>query len=169
MRSSDRPASLSRRALPAVALAGLSGFILTQLDRPASNAIGTRTTGIKHGVTPTTANGSGANGPGQQLGTTIPATPACSGATVTGPAVDTRWGPVQVTAILRADGAPCSADAPVTPSDRNRSIEINQQAVPMIDQEIPAQGVNFDSISGATVTSDGYRQSLQALLDGQRG
>ena len=41
----------------------------------------------------------------------------------------------------------------------------NRQAVPLIDQEIPDQGVNFLSVIGATVTSEGYRSSLQAILD----
>ena len=36
----------------------------------------------------------------------------------------------------------------------------------MLKQEtISAQSANIDTVSGATVTSDGYLQSLQAALD----
>ncbi len=181
MRSSDRPASLARRALPAVLLAGVSGAALTQLDRPSSGiALGRvkpKTSTTSNGtpsntgtVSPSTVGNGDPTATSRVPNSSVPAPPACSGAAVLGPVVETRWGPVQVKAVLTANGkAACSADAPVTPSDRNRSLDINSQAVPLINDEVKVQGVNFDSITGATVTSDGYRESLQAVLDGKRG
>jgi uncharacterized protein with FMN-binding domain len=185
MRSTDRPASLGRRVWPAVALAGASGLLLKAIDQPEA-AVGSLRVGAAPTTTPPKSAGSAstattvppstsattpATGNGSTASTaaptsTVPPAPAkCTGTQHTGPTVDTRWGPVQVVAVVSASGQVCSADAPVTPSDRNRSVWINQQAVPLINQEIPEQGVNFLSVIGATVTSNGYRSSLQAILD----
>jgi uncharacterized protein with FMN-binding domain len=35
----------------------------------------------------------------------------------------------------------------------------------LIDETVSAQSADIDMVSGATVTSDGYVQSLQAALD----
>jgi uncharacterized protein with FMN-binding domain len=52
------------------------------------------------------------------------------------------------------------------PNDRNKSVEINSQALPMLRSEaLAAQSATIDTISGATYTSDGYTQSLQSALD----
>jgi uncharacterized protein with FMN-binding domain len=52
------------------------------------------------------------------------------------------------------------------PNGNDRDKEINDYAVPRLRQEVlTAQSANIDSVSGATVTSDGYRRSLQAALD----
>ena len=55
---------------------------------------------------------------------------------------------------------------PVYPTGNGRDQEINAYALPILTQEtLQAQSANIDSVSGATVTSDGYLQSLQAALD----
>ena len=85
--------------------------------------------------------------------------------TVNGPAVDTAYGPVQVQVSLRG-GHVVRADATTYPQDTGRSQEINTQAVPMLDAEaVRADSARVDTISGATFTSGGYQQSLQAALD----
>lgn len=101
---------------------------------------------------------------------TVPAAPACAGA-VDGPIVDTRWGPVQVSASVSADGTViCAVDAPITPTDHRKSVRINDRAVPLLnDFAMFTQGAGFDSVSGATITSRAYKQSLQAILDGSGG
>jgi uncharacterized protein with FMN-binding domain len=39
-------------------------------------------------------------------------------------------------------------------------------AVPkLIEETLQAQSADIDTVSGATITSDGYRESLQAALD----
>jgi hypothetical protein len=51
------------------------------------------------------------------------------------------------------------------PNDRNRSIEINQYADPLLTTEaIQAQSGQVDIISGATDTSEAFIQSLSAAL-----
>ena len=58
------------------------------------------------------------------------------------------------------------ADAIDYPQGSRRDQEINSYAIPQLDQEtLNAQSANIDTVSGATYTSEGYRQSLQSALD----
>ncbi|WP_412543381.1 FMN-binding protein [Longispora sp. K20-0274] len=85
--------------------------------------------------------------------------------TVTGPVVDTRWGPVQVR-ITVAGGRITDATAVLTPSSHRRSVAINGRAAPLLRQEaLTAQSAAVDVVSGATITSEAYAESLQAALD----
>ena len=104
----------------------------------------------------------------QPAATTQPkaASGGCEGQAKDGPTVDTRWGPVQVEAIVSASGQICDVDAIQYPSDHRRSVAINRQALPILHTEvIKAQSTNINGVSGATITSRGYVRSLQALLD----
>jgi uncharacterized protein with FMN-binding domain len=59
-----------------------------------------------------------------------------------------------------------SSNAIVYPTNERRDREINDQAVPQLnDETVQAQSANIDTVSGATYTSDGYRQSLQSAID----
>jgi uncharacterized protein with FMN-binding domain len=52
------------------------------------------------------------------------------------------------------------------PQNNGRDREINAYALPVLVQEtISAQSARIDMVSGATVTSEGYLQSLQSALD----
>jgi uncharacterized protein with FMN-binding domain len=52
------------------------------------------------------------------------------------------------------------------PSGNPRDQEINSYALPVLIQEtLDAQSADIDMVSGATVTSVGYAQSLQSALD----
>jgi uncharacterized protein with FMN-binding domain len=85
--------------------------------------------------------------------------------TYTGEVADTRWGPVQVE-ITVTNGKITAAKPTQVPSDNPRDQEINSYAVPVLDQEaVQAQSAQIDAVSGATVTSDGYIQSLQSAID----
>jgi uncharacterized protein with FMN-binding domain len=58
------------------------------------------------------------------------------------------------------------ARAIVHPQGDSTTEQINGYAVPVLDQEvIAAHGAHIDTVSGATFTSEGYRQSLQSALD----
>jgi uncharacterized protein with FMN-binding domain len=90
---------------------------------------------------------------------------AAAAGTVTGDSVQTRWGPVEVQ-ITVASGKITAVDVPVYPDNNGKDQEINAYALPRLVQEtLAAQSSNIDMVSGATVTSDGYVQSLQAALD----
>ncbi|PWU53652.1 FMN-binding protein [Micromonospora globispora] len=85
--------------------------------------------------------------------------------TVTGSVAQTRWGPVQVR-ITVSNGKITDVTAVQVPDNNHRDQEINDYAVPILQQEaLDAQSAQIDTVSGATVTSDGYRESLQSAID----
>ncbi|POX49646.1 FMN-binding protein [Streptomyces sp. Ru71] len=94
------------------------------------------------------------------------AAPGATGTrTVTGDSVDTRWGPVQVRVTV-SGGRLTDITAVVYPTENPRDQEINSYAIPQLRREaLDAQSADIDSVSGATYTSDGYKQSLQSALD----
>lgn len=137
--------SLARRIAPAAALGGVAIALVGLLDP----ALG--------GDEPAAASAPDA--------AQDPVADACAnGQQVIGPEVDTPWGPVQVGATV-IDGRLCAVQALVYPVNDRRSERINASAIPMLDAMASAQGVAFDNISGATYTTEAYRQSLQQLLD----
>ncbi|MFI0895665.1 FMN-binding protein [Streptomyces sp. NPDC020983] len=102
-----------------------------------------------------------------------PQPPATGGAkgtqTVDGDTVQTRYGPVQVRITLTG-GRLTAADVLRAPQGNGRDQEITSFAVPQLTQEtLAAQSAQIDTVSGATYTSEGYRQSLQSALDKAHG
>lgn len=90
---------------------------------------------------------------------------AVSTTLVNGRSVDTRYGLVQVQVAVRG-GRIVRVTAIDYPRGTERDVEINSQAIPVLEQEaVQAQSAQIDTVSGATYTSDGYRTSLQAALD----
>jgi uncharacterized protein with FMN-binding domain len=88
-----------------------------------------------------------------------------------------RWGALQVTLVVKKTTTTVgkkktvtrritSVTVPVYPNHTDRSVFINQQALPMLEQEaLAAQftgGINM--ISGASDSSDAFIQSLQSAL-----
>ena len=86
-------------------------------------------------------------------------------ANYTGDVADTRWGPVQVQIIVQG-GRITASQAVQYPQDNRRDVQINGYALPILNQEVvQRQSASIDTVSGATVTSDGYLQSLQSAID----
>ena len=82
-----------------------------------------------------------------------------------GSVVGTNYGPVQVK-ITVVGGKLTKSIAAQVPWSGSRDREINSQAVPVLNSEaVRAQSASIDMVSGATFTSEGYIQSLQAALD----
>jgi uncharacterized protein with FMN-binding domain len=114
------------------------------------------------------STGSGASPTGGSSNGGSPAGGSSADRVVTGPAFDVRYGLVQVQVTLRA-GRIVDVSAVQLPSDRSRSRAISNYAAPILRREaLAAQGAQIDSVSGASYTSDGYAQSLQAALDQAR-
>ena len=90
---------------------------------------------------------------------------SASAITVTGSSADTRWGPVQVQ--LTVDGGTITDVTVVDyPTENNKDRAINARAIPvLVEETLDAQSADIDMVSGATVTSEGYLESLQAALD----
>ncbi|NYJ07315.1 FMN-binding protein [Petropleomorpha daqingensis] len=85
--------------------------------------------------------------------------------TVTGSVASTRWGPVQVELTV-ANGSITDVSVLQYPSGNGRDQQINARALPVLIQEtLDAQNAKIDMVSGATVTSEGYLESLQSALD----
>lgn len=85
--------------------------------------------------------------------------------TVNGTVAQTRWGPVQVQVKI-ANHKIADVRALLRPSGNDRDDEINAYALPQLRAEVlEAQSAHVDAVSGATVTSGGYLESLQAALD----
>jgi uncharacterized protein with FMN-binding domain len=96
---------------------------------------------------------------------TSSATSSSSSGTFTGDAAQTRWGTVQVQITVK-DGKVTKADAVEYPNGNPRDQQINAYAIPTLNAEVvQAQSAQIDAVSGATVTSDGYIESLQSAID----
>jgi uncharacterized protein with FMN-binding domain len=88
-----------------------------------------------------------------------------TGQSYDGTVASTRWGPVQVR-ISVSGGKVVGATALQVPSGNGRDAEINSYAVPILNKEAVSAGTAaIDTVSGATVTSDGYISSLQSAID----
>lgn len=87
----------------------------------------------------------------------------------TGDTFDAFYGNVQVKAIIQ-NGKITDVQFLQSPNDRQTSIMINSQAMPLLTQEaIQAQNSQVDIISGATDTSKAFIQSLGSALSQAAG
>ena len=87
-----------------------------------------------------------------------------------------RWGPLQVTIIVKKTTTTIGTKktvarkitdvtVPLSPNHTDRSIYINQQALPYLIQEtLKAQSSRIYIVSGATNSSDAFAQSLQSAI-----
>jgi uncharacterized protein with FMN-binding domain len=98
-------------------------------------------------------------------GTTNGSTGATTASTkVTGEAVDTRFGTVQVQVTVEG-GTVVDVTALQLPSG-GRDSQVSAYAEPILRSEaLQAGSASIDTVSGATYTSMGYIQSLQSALD----
>jgi uncharacterized protein with FMN-binding domain len=79
---------------------------------------------------------------------------------VSGSTVDTEKGPVQVEVTF--DGAKIASVRMLQQPNHPQTTA----AVPqLIEETLQAQSADIDTVSGATITSDGYKESLQAAID----
>lgn len=82
----------------------------------------------------------------------------------TGPAANAYYGVVQIQAIVE-NGRVARLKVLQYPSDRQTSIAINRQALPLLrDEVIAAQSADVDIVSGATLTSEAFIRSLSGAL-----
>jgi uncharacterized protein with FMN-binding domain len=85
--------------------------------------------------------------------------------TVDGDPFGTRYGDVQVQITVSSGKITDVTVLQVPWNDRHDQM-INSQAVPIYnDEAVQAQSANIDVVSGATVTWEGYTQSLQSAID----
>ena len=118
---------------------------------------------------PTTTGGS-KNSTTNTAGRNAPASSPAAGTapykdgTYTGSVANTQWGAVQVQVQVQSSKI-TNALVIQYPQERRRSATINQTAVPQLQQEaVQAQSANVKVITGATVTTEGFIQSLKNAL-----
>jgi uncharacterized protein with FMN-binding domain len=87
-----------------------------------------------------------------------------------------RWGSLQVTIVVRKTTTitgtkkkvtrrMTAVTVPVYPNHTDRSVFINQNALPILKAEaLKAQSANINMVSGATDTSNGFEESLQSAI-----
>jgi uncharacterized protein with FMN-binding domain len=87
-----------------------------------------------------------------------------------------QWGSLQVTIVVRKTTTITGTKKKVTrrltavsvptyPNHTNRSIYINQTALPILKSEaLRVQSANVNMVSGATDSSDAFAQSLQSAI-----
>lgn len=123
---------------------------------PASGFVSGSTAGGASGSSSGSGRGSGSGSSGSA---------SSKSATVTGSVASTQWGPVQVQLTLGGDTI-TKVTVLQYPNGNPRDSEINSYALPiLISETTKAQSAQIDMVSGATVTSTGYLQSLQSALD----
>ncbi len=149
--------SLKKFFLSAFVVFTFVAYILHERHPNPAAASGVTSTPNPTGVTDTSVP-SQANGPVQSQ------TGSYKNGTYTGPAVDVFYGLVQVQVVIQ-NGQIANVKFLQFPNDRRTSQEINSQAMPWLTQEaIQVQSANVDIITGATLTSEGFANSLQAAL-----
>jgi uncharacterized protein with FMN-binding domain len=140
----------------------------------ASNATTTASapTSIVSGTTGSAGASSGTSGGGTSSGSSSSSSSSSGSAgtssgtkTVTGSVASTQWGPVQVELTV-SGGKITKVSVLQYPSGNPKDEEINDYALPILVQETTdQQSAGIDMVSGATVTSTGYIQSLQSAID----
>jgi uncharacterized protein with FMN-binding domain len=129
-----------KRAIPVVALS-IAGLIPVWRYEPS---IGGTTSSTAEPVTTPSAASSASS----------------SGTVVKGTTINTEKGPIQVQVTF--DGGKITAVKLLQQPDHPQTTA----AVPvLISETLKAQSAEIDTVSGATITSDGYKESLQAAID----
>lgn len=108
------------------------------------------------------------NNPNTATATTPSAKPKTLGqytdGSYTGTPADAYYGTVQIKVVI-TNGALADMQFLQYPSDRDTSRYINSQAIPLLFQEaIQAQSAQVDGVSGASFTSQAFKQSLASAL-----
>ena len=170
-----------RKVLLALLLTAVGlGLLLSFKSRPGSGASALGGSAL-----------SGSNGSGNSTSATTPASPSApatstpsagtstttkttttaktsSGAksgTFTGTSEETRYGAVQVAAVI-SGGKLTNVTVLQVPENGGYEDQIVSVAVPELKSEaLSAQSANIQVVSGATYTSQGYAESLQSALD----
>ena len=81
-----------------------------------------------------------------------------------GEPTDTEWGTMQIKGVIRG-GSLTDVQFMQYPAHRRRSAEISNWALPVLRSEaIREQSAHVDMVSSATITTDGFQQSLASAL-----
>ena len=94
----------------------------------------------------------------------VTAPPAAFSGSITGSTISTKYGPMQVKVVWSAGKITDVITLQMTNRDAH-SIALSQNACPTLRSEtLQAQSAAIAAVSGATYTSNGYKQSLQSAI-----
>lgn len=144
-----------------VAILGALGLYINK--KPASTATASgSTTAVAADQTQSSAAD---NSSGSTSTTSSVSSGSYKDGTYTGKAVGNPYGTVQVAAVV-SGGKISDIEFLQMPNDQGNSRQITSFSEPQLKQEtLSGQSAHVDFVSGATITSESYEQSLQAALD----
>jgi uncharacterized protein with FMN-binding domain len=160
----------ANKAGPPVALSGTTPGSPDPTSSPSATA--PQSTPAGNGpasAPPSTSSASAA--PSTSSAKAAPSKPASGTKTVTGTAVPASEGGrrqfgVVTVQLTVTNGTITAATVISWPHNDQHSMQISSFAIPVLNSEVvAAQSAQIDAVSGATITSDAYAQSLQAALD----
>jgi uncharacterized protein with FMN-binding domain len=166
------PAAALSSATPGSPAASSASAIASSADPVASSAAAASSVPLATPTaTPTVANPTAAATPSATKTSAKPAptTPASTTKTVTGAAVVVSEGRREygvITVQLTVVNGKITKATASEPTTDERSREIASFSIPTLDREaVSKQSAQIDAVSGATITSGAYAQSLQSAID----
>ena len=184
--------SFARQVMPAVALTAVGVGFVSMLDGSTAGSVGltdATTNPVVDPNTPTTivADPSTTAPVAQPTNTTLAPTPvpatatpvtaapvtaapanpgACDGDVVASPSAQFRYGVIQLQTQFTKANVLCNVTVLQFPNDRRTSVQINNYALPIYNQEAAKiHSAEIRAVSGATYTWQAYVAALQAVLD----
>ena len=153
--------TLSRQIFPAVALTVIGVGFISQLDNPGSEVV---LEGAIGAVTPSTLATNTTLAPSPVI--SVEGSGTCDGDVVTGPTAVFKWGGLQLQATFTKKNVLCNVTVLNYPNEDDKSLSINQSALPVYNQEATEAGnAQIAVVSGATDSWRAYTAGLQAILD----
>jgi uncharacterized protein with FMN-binding domain len=147
------------------ALVLLFGYHTSTSSQAAAGGQSSAVAPVQGSAGTSSSSSSSSSSSGTSAGTSSDSGTSTGSSTVTGSVASTRWGPVQVELTV-ADGSISDVSVVQYPDNNGKDQQINARALPVLIQEtLDAQNAHIDMVSGATVTSEGYLESLQSALD----
>jgi uncharacterized protein with FMN-binding domain len=144
-----RPSAVSVATIPAAA--ATPGPVASAPPRGRSGTAGT-----------SKAKGKAA---GSKAAPTPKASSPSSTRTAVGPQVNYSWGVLSVSVTVSGTKITKVGIASLDDGGNPRSQSIDQASIPLLEQEaVAAQSANIQGVSGASYTTAGFEQSLQAAL-----
>ena len=186
----SRP-SFARQVMPAVALTAVGVGFVSMLDGSTTGSVGltaVATNPVVDPNTPTTiiSDPKATVPTAQPSDTTLAPTPAataapataapvtaapvdtgaCDGDVVASPSAQFRYGVIQLQTQFTKANVLCNVTVLQFPNDRQTSVQINNYALPIYNQEAAHRhSAKIRAISGATYSWQAYVAALQAVLD----
>ena len=158
-------AGLGSAAIIAIGWQAGVGTLTSALPQSGASASGTTTTAGTTSGTSSSSSSSATTDTSSQAATTAPVASGPADGTYDGSVVNTRFGTVQVQAVISGGKITDVIAKKLTDADR-KSVAISQQVAPMVRTEVlTAQSAKVANISGGTYTTQAYLQSLQSALD----